>query len=433
MSGSHTGPHTPQLLDNVWEYSLFDALYGRRSRRFGLGFEMTEGPFRYKSKRPALPLTEIEEALLVGAGAGFSGLALWDLSTPAPYRTRSGRTFPSTTPGGHTTLFFTNDAGLYVLDADVRASKLREIETPDERGKILATYREHRRQLSRGRLDIPRRAPPYSAHDLWDSNMPGSTLFMPVCDVTRALISLIAQFVDPGLRRYAPATGGWNVVDDRRGSCSAGAERWLKGGFLDPERTMPLSLLERQACYYTFSEPAAICQNMLLAAEALGLGGWKHCGFLSLEVLQRMGFRIAASGPAGFGNPIGLDGVIEACCPPFYASMDAAVDSALVPSLRGEASSDVVPHRMPAAEHRAGVISVSDEGLACTKAICNYIYETYGRFPAGADAIHLMWFVQAHHIDTDYYDRFFNRGAYGPMHASHMLTWHRERYGDDHR
>jgi hypothetical protein len=254
---------------------------------------------------------------------------------------------------------------------------------------------------------------------------------MPVCDVTRALISLIAQFVDPGLRRYASATGGWNVVDDRRGCCSAGTERWLKSGFLDPNRTMPLSLIERQACYYTFSEPAAICQNMQLAAEALGLGGWKHCGFLSLEVLQRMGFRIVASGPAGFGNPIGLDGVIEACCPPFYASMDAAVDSVLVPSLREDASSDVVPHRMPAAEHRAGAISVSDEGLACTKAICTYIFETYGRFPAGTDAIHLMWFVQAHHIDTDYYDRFFNPGAYGPTHVSHMLTWHRERHGDD--
>ena len=190
-----SGSHTPQLLDNVWEYSLFDALYGRRSRRFGLGFEMTEGPFRYKSKHPAVPLTEIEEALLVGAGAGFSGLPLWDFSTPAPYRARSGRTFPSTTSGGHTTLFFTNDAGFYVLDADVGASKLREIETPDERGKILATYRERRRELSRGRLDIPRRTPPYSAHDLWDSNMPGSTLE----GRARTLIAIMKRAVGPPL------------------------------------------------------------------------------------------------------------------------------------------------------------------------------------------------------------------------------------------
>ena len=34
-------------------------------------------------------------------------------------------------------------------------------------------------------------------------------------------------------------------------------------------------------------------------------------------------------------------------------------------------------------------------------------HDTYGRFPGGTDAIHLMWVMQAHHIDTDYYDRFF--------------------------
>src|SRR5258708_28867890 len=82
---------------------------------------------RDKSAHTPVPLSEIEEALLVGAGAGFSGLALWDLPTPATYRDRSGRTFPTTRPGGHTALFFTNDEGLYVLDANVPASKLREI------------------------------------------------------------------------------------------------------------------------------------------------------------------------------------------------------------------------------------------------------------------------------------------------------------------
>jgi len=416
----------PDLLDKVWEYPLFDALYGRRSRRFALGFEIDEGPFRYESAHAPVSLSESEEALLVGAGAGFSGLALWDLSTPTPHLTGNGRTFPTTTPGGNTTLFLTNDAGLYVLDPQMAPTKLREIETPDDRHKLLARYREHRRELSRWRLDIPRQVPPYSGHDLWDSNMPGSTLFMPVCDVSRALISLIAQFVDPALRRYAPPGGGWNIVDDRHGFRSAGAERWLKRGFLDTERTMPLSVLERQACYYTFSEPAAICQNMLLATEALGLGGWKHCGFLSLEIFRRMGFRIIAAGPAAFGNPIGLDGVLEARCPPYYANMNTAVESVLVPRSQTEKPATVAPYLMSEAEHRAGTITISDEGLACTKAICNYIYETYGRFPGGTDAMHLMWLIQAHHIDTDFYDRFYAAGAYGPTHANHMATWHPE-------
>jgi hypothetical protein len=412
------------VLDEAWAYPLFEAFYGRRSRRFGLGFELPEGPFRYTSRHAPLPLTEIEEALLVAAGAGFSGLALWELSTPAPYPLLSGRTFPTTRPGGHTTLFFTNDSGLYLLDHKVAATKPREIEAPHARENILKLFRERRRELRSGRLDIPRRVPPFSAHDLWDSNMAGSTLFMPVCDVSQQLISLIAQFVDPGLRRYAPESGGWNIVDDRHGFRPAGTEQWLKGGFLDAERILPLSLLERQACYYTFSEPAAIAQNMLLAAEALGLGGWKHCGFLSLEVFERLGFRIVPSGASGFGNPIGLDGILEARCPPYYVNMDAAVDSVL--QRAREMPVRAVPHLMSEAEHGAGRLSLSEDGLACTKAICNYIFETYGRFPGGTDALHLMWFIQAHHIDTDFYDRFFAAGAYGPNQANHMTTWHPE-------
>src|SRR5215468_6780241 len=149
-----------ELLDLAWTYPLFEALYGRRSRRFGLGFEMPEGPFRYRSAHAPVPLSEIEEALLVGAGAGFSGLALWDLPTPAPYRRRSGRTFPTTRPGGCTALFFTNDDGFYVLDDKVAATKLNEVETSEERGKLLDIYRAQRRTLKTGRLDIPRRVPP---------------------------------------------------------------------------------------------------------------------------------------------------------------------------------------------------------------------------------------------------------------------------------
>src|ERR1700752_1357202 len=410
-------------LDQAWNYPLFEALYRRRSRRFGLGFEMPEGPFRYRSAHAPVPLSELEEALLVGAGAGFSGLAFWDLPTPAPYARRSGRTFPTTRPGGFTALLLANDDRGYVLDDKVVATKLNEVETREERSKLLDVYRAQRRTLKRGRLDIPRRVPPMSGHDLWNSNRPGSTLFLPVCDISASLISLIAQFVDPALRRYASASGGMNIVDDRHGVRPAGTERWLKDGLLNAEQVLPLSILERQACYYVFSEPAAICQNMFLATEALGLGGWKHCGFLSLEILERMGFRIVTGEASGFGNPVGLDGVFQASCPPYYPTMDAAVEAVF--SRPPSKAATPVPHRMPDEEHRAGAIRISAEGLACTKAVCNYIYETYGRFPGATDAMHLMWVMQAHHIDTDYYDRFFGNGAYGPTHAAHMSTWHR--------
>ena len=67
---------------------------------------------------------------------------------------------------------------------------------------------------------------------------------------------------------------------------------------------------------------------------------------------------------------------------------------------------------------------IIEEGIACTKSVCNYIYNTYGRFPGSVDAMQLMWFMQAHHLDIEYYDRFFRPGAYGATHGSHLARWH---------
>ena len=143
------------LLHQVWEYPLFDALFGRRSRRFGLGFEMTEGPFKYKSQRVSLPLSDLEEAVLIAAGIGFSGTALWDQSRPLPFRGGEGRTFPSTSRGRRTVLFFTNDEGVYVVDPTAPpTSEMKVIETADDRAKVLSLYRSSRKELQKGRLKI---------------------------------------------------------------------------------------------------------------------------------------------------------------------------------------------------------------------------------------------------------------------------------------
>jgi hypothetical protein len=417
------------LLHRVWNYPLFDALFGRRSRRFGLGLEITEGPYKYKSRHAPLPLSEREEAILVAAGIGFSGTALWDQCRPLPFRGGDGRTFPSTSRGRRTALFFTNDQGVYVIDAAAPpASTMRVAETADDRDQALSVYRDSRKELRKGRLEIPRRVPPLSGHNLQVSNFAGSTLFMPVCDVSSALVGLIAQFVDPQLERFAAKNGlGVNIVDDRYDFRPAGTEKWIKSGFLDQQNIIPLSQLERQACYYMFSEPAVICQNIFLATEALGVGGWMHCGFLSRDIFEAIGFRtVAPGGHSVLSHPIGLDGIFQAYCPPYYPSMDAAVDALLTHWLDKDvpAPPGYVPYLMPDAEHYDNTVKISEEGIACTKAVCNYIYETYDRFPGSLDAMHLMWMMQAHHLDTAYYDRFFRSGACGHTHASHLSTWH---------
>jgi hypothetical protein len=355
---------------------------------------------------------------------------LWDGSRPPAVRRGDGRTFGSTAHGRDTALFFTNDRGVYVIDpADVTASKLGEIETRDERQRVLALYRQHRKQLADGRLAIPRRVPPLFGHNMWDCNMPGTTLFMPVCDVSLTLISLILNLVDGEAGRYVRGHGGgMNIVDDRRGSRPAGTEAYLARGLIDREKVLPLSILERQACYFMFSEPAVICHNIFLATEAMGLGGWMHCGFLSLEVMQALGFRMVGAADQGAcANPVGLDGVLEGFCPPYFPSMDAAVDAALARISQARAS-ETQPYVMPQSAYRDAIPRApSAAGLACTKAVCRYIHDTYGRFPGSVDTMHLMWFMQAHHLDPDYYRRFFHSGALGPTHVEHMAAWHGDR------
>ena len=366
------------LLRAVWEYPFFDTLYGRRTRRFGLGFETAQGPYQYRSSKAPVPLCEEEEALLVAAGIGFSGMALWDQSRPLPYRNSDGRTFPSTSRGRRTALFLTNDRGVYVIDPGAgSADRMREADGPDGKAAALDLYKRHRLTLQQHRLDIPRRVPPLCGHNLWASNMPGSTLFMPICDVTFSLIGLIAQFVDPELERFAAANGrGIIIVDDRHGFRPA-TEAWIKCGFLDEDNILALTHLERQACYFMFSEPAAICQNIFLATEAIGLGGWMHCGILSREIFEALGFAIVEpQAGAGLPNPAGLDRVFQAYCPPYFESMDAAVDTVLRPQLRERSTPSAsdgsrVPYRISSDDHRKGAVGVSEEGIACVVRRCD--------------------------------------------------------------
>jgi hypothetical protein len=36
----------------------------------------------------------------------------------------------------------------------------------------------------------------------------------------------------------------------------------------------------------------------------------------------------------------------------------------------------------------------------------------------------LIMYLQAHHIDLDFYDEFYKPGAYLETHAKHMARWH---------
>jgi hypothetical protein len=71
--------------------------------------------------------------------------------------------------------------------------------------------------------------------------------------------------VTPAVHPLKYGADGRRVRAARSAACRHPWTTSKRSGFLDAEPIIPLSLLERQACCYTFSEPAAICQNMLLA------------------------------------------------------------------------------------------------------------------------------------------------------------------------
>lgn len=149
----------PPQADAAWDYPLFDAIMGRRSRRFGLGMEMTRGPFRHRSDKEPVGLDDLETAILVAAATATTGPILAETELPGGMVKTIGKPYPSAMGSHRARLFFTNDDGVYVVKAD-RASmtRMREYENPTDRDKVLGFYETCVEKLDDGRLTFPRRS-----------------------------------------------------------------------------------------------------------------------------------------------------------------------------------------------------------------------------------------------------------------------------------
>lgn len=411
----------------AWSYPLFDAIFNRRSRRFSLGAEIPGGPTKYKSDKPALPLDEVEEAMLIWAGTGISGMNLSDL--PYAYADGksasgntmiqfTGRTWASPCGSHGTELIYFNDSGSYVVNLkDVSATKVQEFEAEDDRDRIMSSLRANRTKILDHRPAHDRSYPSMLSFNIWDSNIEGSTVFLPVINNTW-------QYINVLLLMCGWADGGAVIVDDFNGMRPAGCDRWIAEGLLKADRPIPLSQMDGGQSV----EPAFILQNIALAEQAMGLGGWIHAGVSPAVLSEALGFRhITPAG--GFPMPVGIDGVLEAYCPPYFANMDAAVDAVVEAKFgaRGLYTLDAEREApfLDRNEFVAGVPRYSEQLVQCVKDICNYIYDTFGRFPAHIPAMALSatW-VQAHHLDLDFYDRFYGKAAYTPTQADHYRDWH---------
>jgi hypothetical protein len=72
-----------------------------------------------------------------------------------------------------------------------------------------------------------------------------------------------------------------------------------------------------------------------------------------------------------------------------------------------------------------GAAQVHDERFRrCVALQAQYIYDTFGKFPATVPSMVVSMYLQAQHLDTAFYDRFYNPGAYLETHAKHLERWH---------
>jgi hypothetical protein len=412
----------------AWNYPLFDAIFNRRSRRMALGAEIPGGPTKYKSEKPPMSLDEVEEAMLVQAGTGISGLNLSDLPyTYADGKSASGNTMIQFTGrtwsspcGSHSTeLIYFNDSGSYVVGLkDCRTDRIRQYETESDRDYIARSFRENRTKVLDHRPEHPRSYPAMLSFNLWDSNIEGSTVFLPVINNTW-------QYINGLLLMCGWADGGAFLVDDLNGNRPAGTERWVKEGLLDANRPLPLSTTN----FGQEVEPAFILHNIVLAEQAMGLGGWIHAGVNPLFLMQALPFRVVETPGTASPNPVGIDGVLEAYCPPYYKDMDAAVDAVVEAKFGADGIYTMDAGReapfLDKNEFIAGVPRYSEKLVRCVKDIANYIYDTYGRFPMNVPTMGISsYWCQAHHLDLDFYDRFYGKAAYTQTQAEHYELWH---------
>ncbi|WP_367134025.1 MULTISPECIES: hypothetical protein [Streptomyces] len=451
----HTG------LDALMARPLLTSVWHRRTHRVSRGSSVEAGSMSWASTQPRTPLTELEEAILI-AMTGCTGLTMPDrpFADPRdgkpimakPNLNMAGRTAGSPDNAQGTHFFLINDTGTYFL---------RKLSPPTDGSPtvfdtetLCARAAEAKVRLLDYRIDVPhgnRDFPAYLDSNRFLSNLPGTTVLFPVVDLSRQYINGMMYLLTQ------PEGARPTIVDDRNFYRPAGVKKWVRSGFLNKDIKLPLGAIWAMR---TQIEADLLLQNLMLTADAMGLGAWIHASLAPPIMLGDPKFRKTYGAMLGFdwttprwkpadllrwqvplprfsdlrATTVGLrhDGehLIKAMCPPNYASMADAVDAVVADKFgpQGIYSDEGLFARIYRGEFGSQYLdqagNYSADVIACTRDICTYIYETHGRFPAHCDTIHApgVW-LQAHHVENDYYERFFRNGL-TEDHRMHDQRWH---------
>lgn len=424
----------PPGFRDMLDFGLVDALLGRRSRRFFMGAEIPDGVFAFTSEHSPVPLSELEKLLVTaacGSNTGWNNL-IYRAEHYAPHLSNyaggaGGRTFPSAA-GFHTSMtFFTDDDGVFMLDVrDAPAFAEQHEDGSIDLDSILAVLRRNVRKIYDGRLRLPSEVPYVEQHNTWVVNHPGTLLVIPVGDLAQHVLLNLCYMLQNGLV----------IHDDINGRPIPGIEDFKS--IVDTENTWPLTFVDQWSMAELSAELSTSCYAGTLILQAMGLGGWMFNGLDPFSVLGAsgnpdvpgLGFRYDTRDKWPYPNPTGLQGVMEAFCPPHYEDMAAAVEAICNRKFGpgGPFHPDTPGPWHDSRKVRSAAFSHDAEFRACVSLQAQYIFDTFGKFPGTVPSLYVLTYLQAHHLDLEFYDSFYKKGAYLRTHADHMSRWHANDY-----
>jgi hypothetical protein len=442
---------------------LLDTFLTRRSRRFALGSDLRGGGFTFASEAKPVPLTLDEEAILAFAAAGVTGYVNGEL----PYEPGAGpetgggqvmmsmvgRTQSSADAVATATLFLMRDDGTFMLPRpqDLAPDDFDVLVRLGRERRFTEAYERLRIRLSDHRAEIPRELPFTPPFNKWSANIPGATYFVPVTEVTALYLTILFAALGEEFAFF--------FHDDKdRLTRAAGMARFArsKGGHLHDDvndgRVGTIDEIETYLLELCGFEQGLMIQNIALAAEALGLGGFPHYAAHRFAWPRSLGFtmrdrtfaQILHKGFFGtllmkllrknvvVPQAIGLDHdgrtVIKPFAPPYYPTMEHAVRAFVDYKFASGTGFFRDPARAGAwrdpAAIQARIPPYTEANIQAVIGYCTYVMDHYGQFPANYGPIRTLMAFQAHHIDPAFYDRFFQPGAYTEAHTRHAERWH---------
>ncbi|MDH3598973.1 MAG: hypothetical protein OEU26_04950, partial [Candidatus Tectomicrobia bacterium] len=361
-----------------------------------------------------------------------------------------------------------NDEGTWLIRQKRNKEALEELAKRPARWEDwkeadwLAAAEGAKHQLYKERLDFPREWPYYFIWNRHLSNRPGTTIMLPIVDITRQLINVFLSLLseDDGARplfvddwsKFKPKTlldwAAWagsklgilpEIPYQIIGGAKRGRDEWLNA-----DSPVPISYY---GAFRTDYEVFLMLQSLMLISQAMGLGAWMHAAVNAPNIFERdpakgkfgLEFRMQKPKkwrrwpplPTTLDNPIGIDGLLESLSPPYVKNMDEAVDIVIEEKYGPEGTygdASIFERAYKKREYGEQFLKMaskrpSAKAIEYTKEIVNYIYDTYGRFPAAANAWHIpgVW-LQFSHLELEFYEKYFDDSLYKRQ-ADHHKMW----------